>query len=255
MRLVQRLFRKVSKNIGVKSFISEDFSLDRIILNFIGNEKPVEILDVGANYGQSIERFRGYLNVSKIHCFEPQPDAMLVLKEKYLNDPVVILNQLGLSNKRGKLRLNQTLKSGTSSFKAYNNESPYVESKMKAHRVGTVKELIKSEIEVSVDTLDNYINQNEIFDVDVLKIDVEGFEKFVVAGASESIKRRLFKFIEIELTLDDRFGESGNFFDIEQYIVPHGYKICAFDDQYSIVERPIFHFNVLYIRENVLQRE
>ena len=44
-------------------------------------------------------------------------------------------------------------------------------------------------LNVPVYTLDDYLEQNEIDHVDLMKIDVEGFEPNVIKGATDSIKR------------------------------------------------------------------
>jgi len=45
-------------------------------------ERPV-VFDVGANFGQSIDRFLSLFNNPKIHSFEPLKKEFLVLKEKF----------------------------------------------------------------------------------------------------------------------------------------------------------------------------
>jgi FkbM family methyltransferase len=211
-------------------------------------ENKVVIFDVGANAGQSVSRFKKIFPLSTIFCFEPQVTALEKLKSTYGKDPNVIINDFALGAESGRLTLRERIKSGTTSFNLYNTKSKYVQAKLKWHGVDE-SGLITHEYDVNVKTLDEVCANFDA--VDVLKIDVEGFEKYVLQGGQDSIKAGKFQFIELELTLDDRFGNRGNFFDVEQYLVPYGYTICAFDDLFSAVERPIFHLNVLYAKRSV----
>jgi hypothetical protein len=47
--------------------------------------------------------------------------------------------------------------------------------------------------------------------VNILKIDTEGYESFVLAGAQQSLSKKIFDLIEVEITIDDRFGSTSNF--------------------------------------------
>ena len=123
---------------------------------------------------------------------------------------------------------------------------------MKAYKADDCVQLIRKSVNVPMTTLDEYISQQKIAQIDILKIDTEGFEAMVLYGAQASLKAELFKLIEIELTIDERFGSAGNFYDIEKYLIPNNYTIIAFDDLYSCVTRPIFHLNILYAHRSLL---
>ena len=57
------------------------------------------IFDVGANTGQSIDRFNNALNNPIIHSFEPVPECFEKLVQKYYNYNNVILNNFAAGNK------------------------------------------------------------------------------------------------------------------------------------------------------------
>jgi hypothetical protein len=47
-------------------------------------------------------------------------------------------------------------------------------------------------------TLDDFVYENKIKNIDFIKIDVEGYEVPILNGASKSLKNGIFKFIQIE---------------------------------------------------------
>ena len=237
----------------IKSYIESEYSLDRIIKYYLGDNDLNVVIDVGANIGQSISRFMKIINIQEIHAFEPQLDAIDELLKNYGKDERIIINQKAIGAEKNILTLNQTLKSGTSTFNSYKTNSSFVKAKIKIHNVLKPDDLISKKVDVEIDTLDNYINDNNIEQVDLLKIDVEGFEESVLEGCLESISKGLIKVIEIELTLDDRFGDRRNFFNIEKFLAPNGYILIGFNDMYSILERPIFQVDLLYIHNSIIK--
>ena len=56
-------------------------------------------------------------------------------------------------------------------------------------------------ISVNIDTLDNYIKNNNISHIDMLKIDVETFEKNVLDGAKDSLN--MVKYMLMEVNFED----------------------------------------------------
>jgi hypothetical protein len=204
MKLPSKIVRKIGNFLGYRVIHPDDYSFDLMIKDCLGAiDNDLIIFDVGANEGQSIDRFKKFLPRAHIYAFEPQPDD-------------------------------------------------YVVAKKSLHKVSAVKELVKVEVNVPVVTLDAFIATRKIKRVDLLKIDTEGFEAEVLRGGLHSLKNNIFRLIEVELTIDERFGSRGNFYDLEQYLVPNGYQIIGFDDLYSRRSRKIFHLNILYAHKSVI---
>lgn len=251
--LIQKIIRRISTFLGMKSYIEKDYSLNRIIKHYLIKNNQNIVVDVGANVGQSVSRFMKLIKIQEMHVFEPQQDAMNELIKNYGNDERIKINQKALGAKKDTLMLNKTQKSATSTFNAYKTDSSFVKTKMKIHNVSNPDGLILNKVKVEVDTLDNYICSNNLKRVDLLKIDVEGFEELVLEGCIGALSNGLVKVIEIELTLDDRFGDRKNFFNIERLLVPNGYILSGFNDRYSIIERPIFQVDLLYIHNSIIK--
>ncbi len=55
--------------------LQSDDSIRKILKNANVDNSQLTILDVGANVGQSIERFRRYLPNAEIYSFEPNPNT------------------------------------------------------------------------------------------------------------------------------------------------------------------------------------
>lgn len=147
-----------------------------LIENLIKKHSGVDsfvLFDVGANVGSytdtAIELFVKYNCSYFIHIFEPQESAFQKLKMKFSNNKNVAINQLALSDVVGEATLYKDFESSSA---ASMFERPVFNN--------------ASQIEViHCSTLNDYIKNNGIKKIDLLKIDVEGNEYKVLAGASD----------------------------------------------------------------------
>lgn len=137
------------------------------------------VVDVGANVGYyTVLAARLVGPAGKVYAFEPDPQCVALLRKSVevngLTDRVVI-EQKAVSNKPGTLRL------------YLSNEN------MGDHR--TTGEADRKWIEVETVTLDAYFVDKT---VNVVKIDVQGFESLVFDGMAELDRRsgRLVTFVE-----------------------------------------------------------
>ena len=118
---MKKLLKKIIKKFGFEvSRIPDEkeiknLSFDEIFKKIIKKHEPV-IFDIGANKGQSIDRFLKVNNNAVIHSFEPNLDEFSLLKEKYSNNKNIKLNNIALGDKKNKKYFNVTEHSANSSF-------------------------------------------------------------------------------------------------------------------------------------------
>jgi len=172
------------------------------------------IVDVGANVGYYVVELNRFLpNSGKIHAFEPVPESYEQLIQNVELNSVstsVICNQIALSNLEGDLILFKPKNSGSSASSARN-----------LHPREEVQE-----VHVVSDTLDNYIFANKLKNLDLLKIDVEGAELFVIQGGIKAItKYKPVIFAELLRKWSAQFGYHPN--DVLNLLVPLGYRCYA----------------------------
>ncbi len=173
------------KKISIKpkeiSFLSlngilSGFAEHKLTKFFIKNLKEDDIFyDIGANYG-----FYTYLALEfckEVHLFEPIPFIFDNLKNNLKDYQNVFLNNIALSDKKGKVDL--FIPEGSSIDLSAG--SSIVQETTKAHSYQ-----FKKKIEVEADTLDNYFKSHNL--PNIIKIDVEGAESLVINGGLEFFK-------------------------------------------------------------------
>lgn len=143
-------------------------------------------LDIGGNWGQSVEALKKYARPDKIVTFEPNPTLAARLSRNYGKRESVGVQQVALSEAKGKFSLHipryrQFEYDGLASLDCDEAEKWLNESQMARFDPG---KLAIETCEVAVERLDSYD-----YSPDIIKIDVQGLEESVARGGIETIKR------------------------------------------------------------------
>jgi len=180
--------------------------------NYLGSlVKPV-VFDVGANVGDYASAVLSANAGAKLHCFEPSRSHFICLQEK-LAAPSVCLNNFGLSDTAGTLVLHKDSEiSGLASLNQ--RDLSHLDITLDINEM------------VTLSIGDEYVNQNQIERIDLLKMDVEGWEMSVLKGFDESFKKKIIKCCQFE------FGHAHierreNFRDFWSFFLSRGYRMGA----------------------------
>lgn len=144
------------------------------------------VLDVGANWGQSIHAFKRTARPDRIVSFEPNPILGARLQRVMRGDPRVQIEQCALGEMPGRFELyvpryRNYVYDGLASLSEEAARAWLNPERMAAFDPA---KLSIDRFEVEVRTLDSYG-----FSPDVVKIDVQGFELEVVKGGRETFRR------------------------------------------------------------------
>jgi FkbM family methyltransferase len=178
--------------------LNERFIFERKLKNFYQRKDFIcSVIDVGANKGQTIDFFLKLNPRCNIYSFEPNPKLFNFLQKKYEKFPNVKIFNLGISNLTGEKLFYENLLDYTSSFEPLNPESEYLAKK--ARILGTnVDQIVVSEYKVETIRLSDFINNSQISNIDVIKIDTEGHEYSCLHGLFNELTLPKIKYIQIE---------------------------------------------------------
>ena len=157
------------------------------ILNYLKkrlNSKPLTVIDIGAHKGETINFFLKNFKISKIFAFEPNKELFNDLEKnnRYFNKEINIYN-LGVGQSDEIKFLNIMTDSASSTFNTINKNTEYFKKKQKILSIFSQnKEFIKKKQEINITNLSKIILNNKIKEIDVLKIDTEGYEYNILKG-------------------------------------------------------------------------
>jgi len=144
--------------------------------------KPGDLVfDVGAHHGN---KTTVYLACgARVICFEPQPECVKKLKDRFLNNKNVVIEQCGLSFKDDVLTFFSSGESTLSTFSAeWTHHSRFSEHGYTWDKI----------LHIPVTTLDSMIAKHGV--PQFCKIDVENYEYEVLQGLTKAIPYVSFEF-------------------------------------------------------------
>ncbi|MES2535064.1 MAG: FkbM family methyltransferase [Pseudomonadota bacterium] len=187
------------------------------------NVNPKWIMDVGANEGHVADAALQTYAGSNIICFEPVKHTFDILKEKlapYTGRTHLYNLALSEENMRGEINI--------TSFHGANSILPQA----MFHQVLNphVREISKEEIQLI--RLDDFASSLPATEIDILKIDVEGYELNVLKGGIDFISNNVdVIIIEISLMRDESWENQG-IFDIFALLNKCGFRLINITDLY-----------------------
>lgn len=167
---------------------------ERILTYLIEDQSPT-CFDVGAHVGETIDKFSAFFPNGKIWAFEPTYRLFNNLLLKYGDVNNLRIENFALSDFHAE-----------ANFYLQDHENFNSLNKMKDGKNKTEK--------VTVTTLDSYCSQNDIKEIDVLKIDTQGNDSQVLKGSKNILQNT--KVVMTEITFADTYGHRTSFLDIEK---------------------------------------
>ena len=102
-----------------------------------------------------------------------------------------------------------------------NFNSKYLQKKLKVLNVKKIDEFYQK-LPVKIITLDKYILEKKQKNIDILKIDTEGFELNIIKGLQ--VNHKIIKFIYFEHHYDDMIKKDYTFKDINLVLKKFGFQ-------------------------------
>ena len=84
---------------------------------------------------------------------------------------------------------------------------------------------------MKISTVDGYCATQGVTEIDLLKIDAEGYDYRVLQGSSGSLEAKTIKLVLVECHFPPVYEEEASFFKINDFLESKGYKLVDFYDK------------------------
>ena len=243
--------RRKLRDIGRRLAPTELFKSDRLALDaeqsglslfapgHVG--KLRNAVDVGANTGQWSGMLLNCVTPEKLIIIEPLPDAFAVLEKKFRNNRRVQLHNLAIGERESVETLKITRDTTGASL---------LQPRQEMRAVIGSNWTIASEIQVKMTTLDHVLV--DLGEVSLLKIDVQGYEKPVLAGAKQTLAKT--KFLLIDLNFMPQYDGGSWFGDVHQILTRDFGFFLANASAPQVLNGRAAMCDGLYVNPNLVQK-
>lgn len=238
--MIKKAIKSFMQSLGYKISKTE-FYKDPFedIKRLLKNKSTPVIFDVGANVGQSINRFKKKFPKSTIYSFEPGSNTYLELSAKYNNRKDIHLENIAVGSENNKKEFLENENSDMSSF-------------LEIDRSGWGK--ISNKILVDTITIDNYCQTNGIPTIDILKSDTQGFELEVYKGAIQMMKSNNIHLAYFEFIFSDMYKNLPSFDEIYKLLKDNNFRLVNFYD-FHYQNGLISWVDVLFVNSNYMNNQ
>jgi FkbM family methyltransferase len=180
-----------------------------------GSGKVKTIFDVGAYVGDITKQYRDLFPQAKIYCFEPFPTSFQTLQANLSQDANVEAYNLALADAAGTKTYFANKIAPTNSLLEVDEQAGkyWGEGRLSTDEV----------IEVEATTLDQFCQSQNISQIDILKLDVQGYEYLVLLGAQGMLKN--ISLIYTEILLAPTYKNQASFGDIYNLLLANGFEL------------------------------
>ena len=205
------------------------------------------VFDVGAHVGQSAAEFLDAFPRARIHSFEPSPASYEELRKLAGRHSRVTAVNAAIGDREGDATFFINKLSVTNSLL---KPSPGAGDFLVASDSLDTRE----ETRVRMVTLDAYCDAQGIGRIDFLKLDTQGYELHVLAGAGRLIRRQAIPLVHLEVCFVRFYEEQPLFPEIYQYLYDRDYRLVwLYDSSFHLYPYAVAA-NALFVHRSLGDR-
>jgi FkbM family methyltransferase len=202
------------------------------------------ILDVGANKGDTAALYRSMFSQAKIHCFEPFPETIAQLEDRFGSDADITIVPKAVSTEVGETTFFVNHAAATNSLLPRPEQDRlYPES------AGP-----KGEIKVETVDLDSYCKLSSIKQVGILKLDIQGGELMAIAGARRLLSEQLVDVVYSEIQFVPLYEGAAQFDGVWSKMRELGYALFDVYDLHRSEGGRLLYGDALFVSQRVQER-
>lgn len=175
------------------------------------------IFDIGANLGQSTEKYLRKFANSTAFCFEPVKETFTTLQKRFKKNRRVQCFNIAFWDESGKSKIVIDRHSDMSS--------------LLNHSLNNLSEEKQNLQNVQLETIDQFCTDKKINHINFMKIDTEGADLNVLKGASNMLSQQKIDIVEVEAGMNLQNKRHVAFENIKKLLESNNYFLLAIYEQ------------------------
>lgn len=194
-------------------------------------------LDVGAFEGEFTDSVLSYFQPERVWMVEADPDQSGFLQTKYREESRAKVIPAAIADRSGSLEFHVNAHRPSSSLMPIASRTAGVFRKeMNEARIVRVPAL----------SLDELFEKEALPDIDLMKVDIQGAERLLLRGGTESLKR--IRLVFMEVWFQECYQGSALFPEIQTIMTGSGFKLRSFHEFRKGSDGNLVYSNALYCR-------
>lgn len=193
IRFIKRSVKAIAASWGVVMFkrstgiyLPED-EMPQLVQRLCGKAAPV-VVDGGAHRGGFVSAIRRTAPEARFICFEPTPNLVEDLRVMFVNDSRVMVVGAALGDAPGTAKFHLNASSATNSLLPSSSQT--------AGALGALG-VTQTLVEVAVTTMDAALEKLNQTEVDIIKLDLQGYDFCALLGATRTLKGASVVVVEV----------------------------------------------------------
>lgn len=215
-----------------------------ILQRLLGKNKVNSVIDVGASIGDTSENFCNIFPNALVHAFEPYPPFQEFIRQKSVKNSRIKLVPFAMAKTSGDVVMHINQSEGTNSLLKPNIQG----------QDSVYGELLKGKgtIKIKATSLDDWIRKAGVKKVDILKLDIQGFELEALRGAEASLGNRQIMSIFCEVMFNKFYQAQAPWEELVSEISKHGFFLYNFFN-HSFAKGQLLQADGLFFHESIIE--
>ncbi len=218
------------------------FGVPLEILKWLPNSQPITFLDIGASVGHFSLNICKKYKIEKGILIEPVSKLIPILENSFPDKKVFRIINAAISdiNSEADFYVNDEFDSISSLLKIDIGKPELMAL--------NIKEPIPTKIQTF--TLDHVFTTQELTNIDLIKIDVQGAEHLVLKSAIETLKKT--KMVYTEFSFKPLYDQSSTFFDLYKIFYENNFSLVNISPGYTAPNGELLQGDALFVNKNLM---